>query len=171
MTYLAATIVVLSGLAGIALTLLVMPGIWFMIGVAVAIAVFWQREMFSPWTLAAAVALALIAEIVELVASAAGSKRAGGTRPGAILSIVGGIVGAIVGTPLIPIPVIGTIAGAVIGAGLGAFIGERGLAARGWKDSARSAGGAAAGRLVATIVKTAFAAAIALLLSVAAFWP
>jgi len=154
MTYLAATIVVLSGLAGVALTLLVMPGIWFMIGVAVAIAVFWQREMFSPWTLAAA-----------------GSKRAGGTRPGAILSIVGGIVGAIVGTPLIPIPVIGTIAGAVIGAGLGAFIGERGLAARGWKDSARSAGGAAAGRLVATIVKTAFAAAIALLLSVAAFWP
>jgi hypothetical protein len=68
-------------------------------------------------------------------------------------------------------PVIGTIAGAVIGAGVGAFIGERGLASRGWKDSARSAGGAAAGRLVATIVKTGFAVAIALVLGVAAFWP
>ena len=168
MTYVAASIVVLFCLVGVALTLLTLPGIWVMIAVAIGCQI-WRPELFSLWTLGVVVGLGLLAELAELVASAAGSKRAGGSRAGALLSVVGGIVGAIVGTPLIPIPVIGTLIGAVIGAGVGAFIGERGVSGQGWRVSAASAGGAAAGRLVASIVKTAFALLIALILGVAAF--
>lgn len=170
MTYVAATIVLIASLAGVALTLLTMPGIWLMIGVAILCAL-WRGDMFSIWTLAAAVLLGVLAEIVELVASAAGSKKAGGTRAGAIGSIVGGVLGALAGTIFIPVPILGTLMGAVAGAALGALVGERGISARTWRESAASARGAATGRLVASVAKTALAAVIAVLLSVAAFLP
>lgn len=168
MTYVAATIVLIGALTGVVLTILTLPGIWLMIGVAGACAI-WRPEMFSIWTLVAVIVLGLIAELIEFVASAAGSKRVGGTRAGAWMSVLGGLVGAIVGTPFFP--VVGTIVGAVAGAGLGAFIGERGIARRGWRESAVSAGGAATGRAVALVAKAGIAVAIAIILSVAAFVP
>jgi len=168
MTYLAATIVVLASVVGIMLTIITLPGIWVMIGVATACAI-WRPEMFSLWTLGAAVVLGLLGELIEFLASAAGARKAGGTRAGALLSIVGGLVGAIVGTPIMPI--LGTIVGAVIGAGVGAFVGERGVSARGWRDSATAARGAATGRAIALVAGSAIAVVIGVLLSVAAFVP
>ena len=168
MTYVAASIVLIASLVGVVLTILTLPGIWIMIGVAAGCAI-WRPELFSIWTLVAAIVLGLIAELIEFIASAAGSKRMGGTRAGAWMSVLGGLVGAIVGTPIFP--VIGTIVGAIVGAGVGAFIGERGIARRGWRDSAVSAGGAAGGRAVALVAKAGIAVAIAILLSVAAFVP
>ena len=174
MIYVAASIVIIASLAGIVLTIVTLPGIWFMIGVAL-ICTIWQRELLSigpvgyVWTLLAAVALGVVAEIIEFAASAVGSKRLGGTRAGAWMSILGGLIGALVATPLIPIPILGTILGAVIGAGAGAFVGERGISKRGWRESAASGRGAATGRAVAIVVKGSIAAVIALILSVGAF--
>ena len=72
-----------------------------------------------------------------------------------------------VGTPIMPI--IGTIAGAALGAGLGAAILERTKDQRTWGDVWRVGQGAAIGRLIATIIKTALAAAAAVWLAVA-YW-
>ena len=58
--------------------------------------------------------LAGIGELLEAGAGAAGTKMGGGSSRGMLGAIVGGLVGAIVCTPLIPIPVLGTLIGALI---------------------------------------------------------
>ncbi len=169
MGFLAGLIVVSGCVAGVALTVLMLPGIWVMIGIAVTVDLFWRPELFSTWTLAIAVTLGVLAEVLELVASAAGARRAKGSRAAAVWSVVGGIVGGIVGTAVLPIPVVGTIVGAVVGAGLGAGLAERSVAVQGWSDSWRVGTGAAKGRLVSMIIKLSLAVLIGLLLTVALF--
>lgn len=163
----------LFALLGVALTILTLPGIWLAI-IAAALAQWWHMSrydgalMFDWWTLGICVGLGLIAEVIELLASAAGAAKAGGTRRGAIGSVVGGFIGAIGGTFVLPVPVLGTIVGAAAGAGAGAVLGER-TGARTWKESGKVGVGAAAGRFVATIVKGGFAMVIAAILTVTAF--
>ncbi len=169
MMLLAALIVTLASLIGVALTMLVMPGIWVMIAVAIACWA-WQPHMYSWPTIAVAVVLAIAAEIIELVASAAGARKTGGSRAAAVASVIGSIAGAIAGTIFLAfLPIIGTLIGAVAGAGIAAALIERGVAGQSYANSFKTGRGAATGRLVATLIKSAFAVIIAVLLSVAAF--
>lgn len=161
---LAAILVFLFALAGIALTVLGLPGTWLAV-LAALLCKLWQPDLFSWWVVAAAGALALLAEIVEFSASAVGTAKAGGSKRGGIGSLVGGLAGAIVGAPFFF--GLGAIPGAVLGAFAGALIAERVWAKRSWAEASRSGQGAAIGRFVATILKVAFAGAIALLLSLA----
>lgn len=165
----AAILVVLISIIGIALTVVTLPGTWIMIAGAVLIELFWLPDMFGAWTLGIAFALALLAELVELIASAAGAKKAGGTKRGAFGAIGGSLIGALVGSPIL-FP-IGAIAGGVVGAGLGTILLERVWAKRTWQESAKAGQGAAVGRFFATVMKTAFAVAIGTLLCIAAFVP
>lgn len=162
---------------GVILTLFTFSGVWLTLLVALTLQLAYGEflpgigPLFSWWTLGAGGAIGLAAEIIELVASAAGAKKSGGGRSGAIGSVVGGVVGAIVGSFLIPVPIVGTILGAVIGAGLGAVTGERGISGRTWRDSMKVGAGAAKGRFLATIVKTILAAVVGLILCIAVAWP
>jgi hypothetical protein len=169
MIYLAASIVALCSLIGVALTLVTLPGIWFMIGVAM-LCFWWQPSMFNLWTIVAAIALGVLAELAELLASAAGSGKAGGTRHGAWGSILGSLVGLLVGTVTIPIPIVGSLVGAIAGAFAGAALAERGVAQRPWGESMKSGQGAAVGRLLSSVIKSLFALVVALMLTVDAFW-
>lgn len=170
----AASSVVIGALLGVLLVALTLPGIWFMILVAIGFqAWFLLREpstmMFEWWTLGVCILLGIIAEVVEIFASAVGAKKAGGTRRGAIGSVIGGIVGAILGTIFIWIPVLGTIIGAAAGAGLGALLAERHNAAKTWREASTIGAGAAIGRLAATLAKVAFAVVVGTILCVGAF--
>jgi len=169
MAYLAAAIVTVVALMGTALTLVLLPGAWIAIAVAVACQL-WQPELFSWWTLLACVGVALLGEIIELAASSLGAAKAGGSKAGAIGALVGALLGAVAGT-FIPPPIIGNILGAALGAGLGAVVGEVRFAKRDWRASAKVGAGAAAGRLVAVVFKTAAAGVVAGILIVAAFVP
>jgi uncharacterized protein YqgC (DUF456 family) len=169
MIWLAAGIVTLFALLGVALTAITGPGTWLAVLVA-AICAWWQPELFNVWTLVACAALALLGELFEFFGSAVGSRRAGGSRPGAWGSLLGSFLGLFVGQVLIPIPILGALVGAVAGAGVGAVIFERGIAKRTWRDSARSGTGAAAGRALATVLKTGVAVVIAAVLIPAAWW-
>ncbi len=164
---------------GLALTALMLPGIWLML-LAAGLAQWWHlavygTEMFSWWTLGACAAIAAAAEIIEMVASALGASRFGASRTGAAGSIAGAIIGALVGGFLLSfaLPVIGTALGIIIGAAAGAFSGallaERHLKQRTWAEARKSGAGAAIGRLAATLVKLILAALVALILSIAAF--
>lgn len=164
MLLLAAILVFLFSLAGIALTILSLPGTWLAV-LAAVLCKLWQPDLFSWWIIAAAAALAFLAEVVEFAASAVGTAKAGGSKQGGIGSVVGGIAGAIVGAPFFL--GLGAIPGAVLGAFAGALIAERTWAKRSWAEASRSGQGAAIGRFVATILKVSFAGAIALLLSLA----
>lgn len=162
----AGVIVVIASLLGVLLTALTLPGTWVAILVAVACQ-FWRPGMFSLWTLGTVIAIAVAAEVIEIAASAAGARHTGGSKRAAWGAVGGSLVGLIVGSGVFP--VVGSIVGAIVGAGLGALLVERHAEGKTWTASAKVGGGAAAGRLVATVVKTALSAVIGVILSVAAF--
>lgn len=162
--------VILASWVGVALTLLSLPGIWLMLLVAILCKWLWAPEIFSWWVVGAVGVIVVTAEICEFATSAIGASKAGGSKSAAWASVFGSLVGAILGTPLIPIPVVGTIVGAVVGAGLAAVIVEFGVHRKSVKDSAKVGGGAAAGRLAAVLIKGSLAVVSASILTTAAIF-
>jgi uncharacterized protein YqgC (DUF456 family) len=110
-------------------------------------------------------ALAVLGELVEFAASAAGVKRVGGTRRAGVLALVGSVVGAIAGLVVgVPIPVIGSVVAALLFAGLGACVGAvLGELSAGRSMAASWKVGHAAfwGRLIGTLAKTLIGAVMA----------
>jgi hypothetical protein len=155
----------------LATNLLALPGNWLMI-VATVLVTWWRRDagMFSVWTLVAVVAMAAAGEFMELLSGATVARRAGASRWGAFGAILGGVVGAIAGTFLIPVPVVGSLVGACGGAAAGAFILER-LKGRPSDASLRAGVGAGWGHLLGTASKLLIGAAIWIVITIAAFWP
>jgi hypothetical protein len=141
------------------LNLLGLPGLWLMvIGHAVfGWATGWNVYVGWPSTIAV-FGIAVLAEVVEFVAGAAGSAKAGGTKRGMVGAIVGGLIGGIAGT-LIPIPVVGTIIGAVAGSFVGAVAIER-LVVADTDRAVRVGVGAAKGRFLGIVSKSAFGGVI-----------
>jgi len=159
------------------LVVLGLPGNWLMV-LSTILFGWWQlsraepggQAMFGMVTLVAIVILATLGEVVEFISGVVGAKKAGGTRRGSIGAIVGGIVGALAATFVIPIPVLGSLIGACGGAALGAW----GLELYGGLEmprSIKSGLGAGVGRLVGTVVKLVAGASIWIVVAVAAFWP
>jgi uncharacterized protein len=148
---------------GLFINILGLPGLWLMVGAA-GIYVLITDWQYAGWSmLVALLVLALLAELVEFVAGAAGSKAAGGSKRGMVGAIIGGIIGGIAGTPWLPI--IGTIIGACIGSFIGAFVIEL-LIGRGTGLSTRIGWGAAKGRLYGIVAKSAFGLAMLILAAV-----
>lgn len=142
------------------LVLLGLPGLWLMIGVALAYN--WlAAPVFGMGSLVLVGALALVAEVLEFTLSARYTRRYGGSPRAGWGAILGGFVGAFVG---IPIPVIGSVIGAFLGAFVGALLLEitRAEATRG--SATRVAWGALIGRVVAAAAKTGIGCAIAVIL-------
>lgn len=153
------------------LTLFSLPGNWLIVAAAAGYA--WlvpdgERWDLS-WPMVGVVAgLAVVGEIVEGLAGAAGVRRLGGSRRSALLSIVFSVVGAIVGTATIPLPVIGTMLGACLGAMVGAVAGETWLGND--AETARRIGWAAfCGRLFGSLAKLVVACVIAAVALVGVF--
>lgn len=176
MLYSTATLfALLAGICGISI-IFGLPGIWFMIVLAVVneLADGWLLGSPGGWfawsAIGVATIIALGAEAVEFLAGAAGAKAGGASKWGMIGALIGGITGAVVGTVFVPIPVIGTIGGAMLGAALGAICGELSGGRRSFKDAIVPAAGAAGGRLIGTLAKLPFAVAAWLVLVVGAFW-
>jgi len=171
MIYLWATILVLVNAGWLVLTVLTLPGNWLMVATTVAVAWWqWGKGMFHPATLAAIALLAAGGEALEVVSSAGGARRAGGTRWASIGSLVGALAGALAGTFLIPVPLLGPLIGACAGACLGA-LGLELMGGRGARQSIRSGLGAGIGRLLAAVAKIAVGVVIWVIVAVAAFWP
>ena len=162
-----ATVVV--GVVGIGLTVIGLPGLWLMWGVALVYA--WLTGwLHLSWPgLLAMLVLAILSEVAEFVAGAAGGKAAGGGWRSMVGAVVGGLIGAIAGSFLIPIPVVGTIAGAILGSGVGAA----GLEATVERDHVKLADiawGAGVGRAWGIVIKALFGVAMLGVLLVAG-WP
>lgn len=161
MIYLGGGLYILTLLAGWVLNLVGLPGNWLMVAAAVVCA--WlappDSRLHIEWlTVALLAAVGVLGEAAEFAAGAAGAARKGGSKRGVVLAaglaVVGGLVGAAVGTP---IPVIGNavaaVLGAAIGSAAGAVLGER------WKgrdlNHSLEVGQAAFwGRLLGTLAKT-----------------
>ena len=115
-------------LIGWTLNLFGLPGNWLNVGATLVYVLLIPptagRVSVGLIAVAAVIGRALLGELIEFVAGAAGAKKAGASRRGAILALVGGLAGAIVGMFVgIPIPVVGSILGALLFAGVGSLAG------------------------------------------------
>jgi uncharacterized protein YqgC (DUF456 family) len=146
-----------------ALNVLGVPGNWLVLAATAFYAWLVPADWgFAVGWLAVAVmlCLALLGEAIELLASAAGVRKYGGTRRGAALALAGTLIGSVaglfLGMPAIPIPIVGSILGAIffaaVGATAGAIVGER-WAGRNLDDSCKVGIAAFFGRLVGTAGK------------------
>jgi uncharacterized protein YqgC (DUF456 family) len=109
-------------LAGVFLNLIGLPGLWVMVGAAVAYGWYTGWQYIGWGTLLALTVIGIIAEVIEFISGSRGAKRAGGSRRAAWGALIGGIVGAIAFS--VPVPIIGTTIGLLLGVFAGAVIGE-----------------------------------------------
>ena len=123
MTLLLALLLIVLVLAAWATNLLGMPGNWLIVA-ATALYAYLTPAAIGWKTVVILVALAALGEIVELLASAAGAARAGGSKRGAALALLGSIGGGLFGLLVgLPIPLVGPIVAALFFAALGAMTG------------------------------------------------
>lgn len=155
-------ILVLLLLSGWVLNLFLLPGLWLMVAAAAGYAWITSGWYLGVKSLIFLLVLAILAEAAEFVAGSAGAKKAGGTRRAMAGAIVGALVGGILFTGLVPIPILGTLVGVCLGAFLGAGIIELAIRRELW-HSTRVGLGAAQGRLVGIMVKLLIGLAMFLL--------
>ena len=166
-----------AALCCVLLSLVGIPGVWILIGLAIGINIgqdMWldanAPHTFHWITIVACVVIAIGAEVTETLLGGIGAKRFGASKQGVIGAIAGSIAGAIAGTIFLPIPFLGTLIGAATGAALGAMLGEL-IAGKQIHHSWKPALGAALGRILGSLAKLPFIVAVAVILSVAAFVP
>lgn len=127
MVYLWATLLFLANAVAWFSTALTLPGNWLMVGFAALYAFLLPADVeprLSWLVVGVLLGLAVLGEIVEFAAGAAGAAQQGGSRRGMVLSVAGAFVGSLGGAALAsPIPVIGPLVGALVGGAVGAFAG------------------------------------------------
>ncbi len=165
MSFLWAILLMVILLIAWVLTLLGMPGNWVMV-VAVALFVLLVPEQSAVaigWgVVVALLLLAALGELLEFLAGAIGVTKAGGSKRGAVLALLGSLAGGIIGLFVgVPIPFVGSIVAVVLFAGLGALAGA--VLGEQWRgrslDQSWQIGKAAFwGRLLGTLAKTAIGA-------------
>ena len=174
--------------AGVALTLLAaaggwlanlfsLPGNWLIVltaGLAMAFAPTSDGQPLIGWTgLGLLLGLAVLGEVVEFAAGAAGAAKRGASKRAVWMSVGGAMAGSIAGaTAGIPVPLVGPLIGAVLGGGAGAFGGA--YAGEAWKGTGRSdavaiSTAAFKGRLLGTAGKLAVGAVMLVCLTAAMF--
>ncbi|MEM9801731.1 MAG: DUF456 domain-containing protein, partial [Planctomycetota bacterium] len=110
-------LVPILGLVGPLIVLIGLPGTWMLLALA-GLAEWWTApSLFSTTTMIGVLVLAALGELWEFLSSSVRARQAGAGRLGSVGALGGGIVGAILGTIWIPVPLVGTL----VGGGLGAF--------------------------------------------------
>ncbi len=149
--------------ACVLITLVGLPGAWLMIAGALVVTLcnpLWNATPIWSWTtIGVVLGLCVFGEILETAAAGLGAKAGGGTKRGMVGAILGSMLGAFIATFAIPIPLVGTLIGAIAGAFVGALLGElthKEIATKG--ELAKSATGAAIGRVLGILGKSGIAA-------------
>jgi uncharacterized protein len=175
--YLWAILLVLACCVAWLATLVTLPGNWIIVGLAALFA--WLLPIADgrgiAWkTVAVLAGLAVVGEIVEFVASAAGAAKQGASKRGVALSMIGAVIGSILGLTVgLPIPILGSFVMALLGGAAGAFFGA--YLGEAWKGRAHeervAAGrGAFSGRIWGTVGKLAVGAIMLVMVTWDAFF-
>lgn len=146
-------ILILLGIAGIAMVPFGLPGTFVVAASALVYNLITWSWIFSVKFVAILFGLAILGEILEWVVGAYSAKRFGASKWGIIGAIVGAIAGTIIGTP---VPLVGNLIGMILGAFLGAFILEI-FVKKDLQKAFKAGYGAFLGRIGAIILKTAIA--------------
>lgn len=143
-----------------------LPGLWLMLGAALIYDWLVPSASIGWLSLGIAVALTVLAEVLEWTLAANYTRKYGGSRRAGWGAIVGGIVGAVMG---VPVPIIGSVIGAFADAFVGALVLEYSRREATTGTAARVATGALFGRVAAAATKTALGLAVATVLLFAAW--
>jgi uncharacterized protein YqgC (DUF456 family) len=146
---LAVLLVLVTGLVGLALIPLGLPGLWVIVLGVLGFGWLTDFRTLGIGLIVAILGLALMGEAVEAYVGFRFAQRYGGSRRAGWGALVGGLVGAIVG---VPVPVIGSVIGGFVGAFLGAAAFEYSVARRS-EGAVRAGWGAVLGRALAAGVK------------------
>lgn len=160
MEYLYAALLIIFLLFGLAAIPLGLPGTFVILAAAFLYALVTGFAKITWGTLAILLVAALLAEAVEAVAGVIGARRYGSGTLGVVLSVVGGIAGAVIGAPILF--GLGSIPGALLGAFGGAVLAEF-LGGRSSSEALRAGWGTFLGRLAGTAVKAAVGVVMAAL--------
>jgi uncharacterized protein len=165
-------LLLLVNAVGVVLVLLQLPGTWLMLGATAVLAWWrWEHGLITIWALATLVVLAILGEVVEFLGPALGATQAKSSKRAAVLAVVGGVTGAIVGTVVLAfLPVLGTLIGAVVGSGLFSMLGDL-WAGREMELAWRGGKGAAIGRFWGALGKLMIAVAMWVVVAGALLWP
>jgi uncharacterized protein YqgC (DUF456 family) len=175
--YLWALLLVAGSILAWLLNLVALPGNWIVVGLAALFA--WllpvQAEQGMSWTtVVVLLGLAVLGEVIEFVAGAAGAAKQGASRRAIALSIVGAVMGSLVGLGIgTSIPIIGSLVMAVLGGAAGAFAGAYvGEVWKGRAEQERMAAGRGAffGRIWGTVGKLAVGAVMLAIVAWDAFF-
>jgi uncharacterized protein len=142
-------LVLVTGLAGLALIPLGLPGLWVILLGILGFGWLTDFRTLGVGLIALVLGLALLGEAVEAYVGFRFARRYGGSRRAGWGALVGGLVGAVVG---VPVPVIGSVIGGFVGAFLGAALFEYSNA-RHSEGAVRAGWGAVLGRALAAGVK------------------
>jgi uncharacterized protein YqgC (DUF456 family) len=166
--YILYALLILLSLAAVALNVISLPGNWLMLLCALLIS--WYSGWNAPTLgiLAFMLLVLLAGELIETMGSLVGAKKFGASTLAAWAAIAGGLVGGILGTFLIPIPLFGSVIGAITGAFLAAWSIEL-IKQKPFKAATWGALGAALGRVMGMGAKIACGLAVWFLLIVTAF--
>ena len=109
---------------GFVLSCLSLSGTWVVFGATLLVA--WKRWPDFPGigTLVVFLLICIIVEIVEAFAGAWGVQKRGGSKAAGWAALGGGLLGMLIGTIVIPIPVVGSLAGMIAGSFGCAFLVE-----------------------------------------------
>ena len=114
----------LAVLVGLLLDLVGLFGNWIILA---AVVIAWVATGFTHfgWIgLLIMVVLAVLGEVLETAAAGYGAAKFGGGRGSIIAALAGCLGGAVLFTPIIPVPVVGTLIGACLGAFIAAALYE-----------------------------------------------
>jgi uncharacterized protein YqgC (DUF456 family) len=175
--YLWVAMLLLASGAAWTLSLFALPGNWLVVGFAALFAWLVPADVGRGvgWITVAVIAgLAVLGEVLELAAGAAGAAKQGASRRSMVLALIGTVIGSICGaTVTLPIPLVGPILGALGGGALGAFAGA--YLGESWKgrssqESLAVGKGALLGRLLGTVGKMGVGAVMIVIVTVDALF-
>ncbi len=140
--------------AGVVLNLVGLFGNWIILGAVTAAYVLSGFEYFGWGALIALTAMALVGEVLEMLAAGVGAARFGGGKGSITAALVGCLAGAMLGTTFIFIPILGTLIGACAGAFLCAALYENLMRKKNMGEAMYVGMGAALGKIGGLLLKS-----------------
>lgn len=139
------------------------PGTFLILGDVVIYSLVTGFETIGWKVIITLVVLSLLAEAVDFLMGFAGARKYGSSKTGIVLSVVGGIIGAVM---LVPVLFgLGAVIGAFLGGFVGAFLGEY-LEERKLKPAFSAGYGALIGRIAGVLVK----GSLAIVMTIITMW-
>ena len=145
-------ILILSMPAGLIAVVLGLPGTWLILATSFVYGWLTGFAIITSKLLLGLLALAVVAELLDLALGLWGARRYGGTKKAMVGTMIGGILGAVALSPMLF--GFGTIVGAFLGAFVGAFSMTY-LEQRKMDEAMRVGWGALLGRVFAMVFKEA----------------